>query len=105
MRRIFSAIVVVTLASFAARSVEPVSYSPAALMSSQTTGDHAEFFIAVFPPAGKGFEISIPLIPRWFAYGLSGRSVYATALKETGPRSFTDERGMFKIELDPVRVS
>jgi hypothetical protein len=31
--------------------------------------------------------------------------VYATALKETGPRSLTDERGVFKIELDPVRVN
>ena len=24
--------------------------------------------------------------------------------KQTGPRSFTDERGLFKIELEPVRV-
>ena len=105
MRKITMAVVVVTLASPAARSVEPVSFSPAALVSRQTAGDHAEFFIAVFPPAGKEFEISLPLIPRWFAYGPSGRSVYATALRETGTRSFTDQRGIFKIELDPVRVS
>jgi hypothetical protein len=105
MRMITMAVVVAMLASPAARSAEPASFSPAALVSRQTTGNHAEFFIAVFPPAGKEFEISLPLMPRWFAYGPSGRSVYATALKETGPRSFTDERGMFKIELDPVRVS
>jgi hypothetical protein len=105
MRMITMAVVIAMLASPAARSAEPASFSPAALVSRQTTGNHAEFFIAVFPPAGKEFEISLPLMPRWFAYGPSGRSVYATALKETGPRSFTDERGMFKIELDPVRVS
>jgi hypothetical protein len=97
-------VVIATLASPGARSAEPASFSPAALVSRQTTGNHAEFFIAVFPSAGKGFEISLPLIPRWFAYGPSGRSVYATALKETGPRSFTDEPGMFKIELEPLRV-
>ena len=84
---------------------KPASFSPAALVSHQTTGNHAEFFITVFPPVGKEFEISLPLIPRWFAYGPSGRSVYATALKETGPRSFTGEPGMFKIELDPVRAN
>ena len=105
MRIITVALVAVTLAPPAARSAEPVSFSPAALMSRQAAGNRAEFFIAVFPPAGKEFEISLPLVPRWLAYGPSGRSVYATALKETGPRSFTDERGMFKIELDPVRVS
>jgi hypothetical protein len=105
MRMITMAVVVAMLASPAARSAEPASFSPAALVSRQTTGNHAEFFIAVFPPAGKEFGISLPLMPRWLAYGPSGRSVYATALKETGPRSFTDERGMFKIELDPVRVS
>ncbi len=105
MRMITMAVVVAMLASPAARSAEPASFSPAALISRQTTGNQAEFFIAVFPPAGKEFEISLPLVPRWFAYGPSGRSVYATALKETGPRSFTDEPGMFKIELDPVRVN
>ena len=105
MRKITMAVVVVMLASPAARSVEPVSFSPAALMSRQTAGNHAEFFIAVFPPARKEFEISLPLVPRWFAYGPSGRSVYATALIDTGTRSFTDQRGIFKIELDPVRVS
>ncbi len=104
MCRITIAVVVVILASPSARSAEPASFSPAALVSRQTTGNHAEFFIAVFPPAGKGFEISLPLIPQWFAYGPSGRSVYATALKETGPRSFTDEPGMFKIALEPLRV-
>jgi hypothetical protein len=105
MRKLRLAVVVATLAAPAARSAEPVSFSPAALMSRQAAGNQAELFIAVFPPAGKEFEISLPLVPRWFAYGPSGRSVYATALKATGPRSFTDERGMFKIELDPVRVS
>jgi len=105
MRMITMALVVAMLASPAARSAEPASFSPAALVSRQAAGTRAEFFIAVFPTAGKEFEISLPLVPRWFAYGPSGRSVYATALKETGPRSFTDERGMFKIEVDPVRVS
>ena len=105
MREITTAVILLALVSPAARSAEPVSFSPAALMSRQAAGNQSEFFITVFPPAGKEFEISLPLVPRWFAYGPSGRSVYATALKETGPRSFTDERGMFKIELDPVRVS
>jgi len=64
-----------------------------------------EHFISVFPPGGKAFDISLPLITQWFAYGQGGRSVYATAFKETGPRSFRDQRGLFKIELDPVRVT
>jgi hypothetical protein len=105
MRKLRVAFVLAMLAVPAARSAEPASFSPAALISRQTTGNHAEFFIAVFPSAGKEFEISLPLMPRWFAYGPSGRSVYATALKETGPRSFTDEPGMFQIELDPVRIN
>lgn len=105
MRKLRLAVVVATLAVPAARSAEPVSFSPAALMSRQTAGNHAEFFIAVFPPVGKEFEISLPLTPRWFAYGPSGRSAYATALIDTGTRSFTDQPGIFKIELDPVRVS
>lgn len=63
MRMIAMAVVVVTLASPAARSVEPGSFSPAAVMSRQTAGDHVEFFIAAFPQAGKEFEISLPLIP------------------------------------------
>jgi hypothetical protein len=105
MRMITMTVVVGILSSLAARSADPASFNPAALISRQTTGNRAGVFIAVFPPGGKEFEISIPLVPRWFAYGPSGRSVYATALKETGPKSFTDEPGIFKIELDPVRVS
>jgi hypothetical protein len=105
MRKTTMAVLVVTLASPAARSVEPVSFSPAAVVSRQTARDHAEFFIAVFPPVGKEFEISLPLIPEWFAYGPSGLSAYATAFRETGTRSFTNLPGIFKIELDPVRVS
>jgi hypothetical protein len=105
MRNIAMAVVIATLAGPAARSVEPVSFSPAALASRPTDGDHVEHFIAVFSPAGNEFEISLPLIPRWFVYGPSGQSVYATALRETGPRSFIDQRGIFKIELNPVRVS
>jgi hypothetical protein len=105
MRMITVAVVIAMLASPAARSAEPASFSPAALVSRQTTGNHAEFFIAVFPPAGKEFEISLPLMPRWFAYGPSGRSVYATALVDTGRGPITTQRGILKIELDPVRVS
>lgn len=105
MRMTTMAVVVAMLASPAARSAEPASFSPAALISRQTTGNHAEFFIAVFPTAGKEYEISLPLRPRWFAYGSSGRSVYATALMETGTKSFTTQRGILKVELDPVRVS
>ena len=105
MRKSTMAVLLVTLSSPSARSAEPVSFSPAALMSRQTAGEDAGFVIAVFPPVGKEFEISLPLIPRWFAYGPSGRSVYATAFRETGTRSFTDPRGIFKIELEPVRVA
>jgi hypothetical protein len=105
MRMITAAVVVVAIASPAARSAELASFDPAALMSRQAAGEHAQFFIAVFPLAGKGFEISIPLIPRWFAYGPSGRSVYATTFIDTGTGSFTDQRGILKIELDPVGVS
>jgi len=105
MHNIAMAVVAVTLASPAAQSVEPFSFSPAALVSRQTGGGHVEHFVAVFPPAGNEFEISLPLITRWFAYGPSGRTMFATALKETGPRSFGDQPGLFKIELGPVRVS
>jgi hypothetical protein len=105
MRMITMAVVIAMLPSPAARSAEPASFSPAALISRQAAGNHAEFFIAVFPPAAKEFEISLPLMPRWFAYGPSGRSVYATALIETGTKSFTTQRGILKVELDPVRVS
>jgi hypothetical protein len=105
MRKTTLAVVIVTFALPTARSAEPVSFSPAALVSRQTAGNGAEFFIAVFPPAGKEFEISLPLMPRWFAYGPSGRSVYATALVDTGRGSITTQRGILKIDLDPVRVS
>jgi hypothetical protein len=105
MRKITLALLAVTLASPSARNAEPVSFSPAALASRETAGGAREIFIAVFPPAGKEFEISIPSIPRWFAYGPSGRSVYATTLRATGPKSFTDQPGILKIELDPVRAS
>jgi hypothetical protein len=105
MREITTAVVLLALASPVAHSAEPVSFSPAALMSRQTIGNRAEFFIAVFPPAGKQFDISLPFIPRWFAYEPSGRSVYATALVDTGRGSVTTQRGILKVELDPVRVS
>jgi hypothetical protein len=105
MRRTTIAVVVVTLASPAARSAEPVSFGPAALMSRQTAEKRSEFFITVFPPAGKEFEIPLPLMPRWFAYGPSGRSVYATALRETGPSSFVVESPIAKVELAPVHAS
>lgn len=105
MRMITTAVFITMLASPAARSAEPASFSPAALVSRQTTGNHVEFYIAVFPPAGKEFEILLPLMPRWFTYGPSGRSVYATALVDTGRGSITTQRGIQKIELDPVRVS
>ena len=105
MRNAVLAVVVAAFAASDARGVDPTSFSPAALVSRVTGGQHMEYVIAVFPPGGKEFDISLPLTTRWFSYGESGRSVYATALKETGPRSFTDERGMFKIELEPVHVS
>jgi hypothetical protein len=105
MRKIAMAVVVLTLAAPAARSIEPISFSPAALVSRQTAGDHPVSFIAVFPPSGKDFEIALPLTPQWFAYGPSGLSTYATALIDTGTRLFTDPRGILKIGLDPVRVS
>jgi hypothetical protein len=105
MHNIAMAVVAAALAAPAGHSVEPFSFSPAALVSRQTGGGHVEHFVAVFPPSGNEFEISLPLITQWFAYGPSGRSVFATALRETGPRSFTDQPGIFKIELDPVRVS
>lgn len=105
MRMITVTMVIAVLASPAACSAETASFSPAALVSRQTTGKHAEFFVAVFPAAGKEFEISLPLMPRWFAYGPNGRSVYATALVDTGRGSITTQRGILKIELDSVRVS
>jgi hypothetical protein len=105
MRIFTTAAAVVTLALHAARSAEPVSFSPAALVSHQTGGNHVEHLIAVFPQAGNKFEISLPFIPRWFAYGPSGRSVYATVIIETGPMSAALQKGILKIELDPMRVS
>jgi hypothetical protein len=72
--RIIIAAVVVTLLSAAARSAEPVSFSPATLVSHQTDANRVEHFIAVFSPAGNVFEIPLPLIPRWFAFGPTGRA-------------------------------
>ncbi len=105
MRKSAIAVVAAILGSAAGRGAEPVSFSPAVLVSHQTTGDRPEFFIAVFPPTGKEFEISIPLIPQWLTYGPSGRSLYATALRETGPKSFTTQLGISRIELEPLSVS
>jgi len=105
MSNVALAVIVAVFAASEGRSVEPPRFSPAALRSRPTGGKHAEQVISVFPPGGKEFEISLPWIPRWFAFGRSGRSVYATAVREIGPKSFTDQRGMFKVELEPVRVS
>jgi WD40-like Beta Propeller Repeat len=106
MRIIPMAVVVVTLAVPAARSAEPVTFNPGALVSHQTGTKHMEHFIAVFPPAGNSFEIPLPLIPQWFAYGPGGRTVYETAIIETGSGSFSAmQPDILKTELDPVRVS
>jgi hypothetical protein len=103
MRHFALAVVVAVLGASQASTAEPASFSPAVLVQ-RPTGEHMEQVISVFPLGRKEFDIPLPLITRWFAYGQSGQSVYATAFKETGPRSFTDEPGLFKIELEPVRV-
>jgi hypothetical protein len=103
MRIIAMAVVVVTLAVPAAHSAEPVTFCPAALLSRGVTG-RMEFSIAVFPTGAKEFEISLPLLPRWFVFGPSGRSVYATAAVETRKGS-SKFNGVFKIELDHVNVT
>jgi hypothetical protein len=103
MRHFVFAVVVAVLGASQANSAEPASYSPAALVSRQT-GGHIENVISVFPAGRKAFQIPLPLITRWFAYGKSGKAVYTTALKEISPRSFTNVRGLFKIELEPMRA-
>jgi hypothetical protein len=103
MRHFALAVVVAVLGASQASTAEPASFSPAVLVQ-RPTGEHMEQVISVFPLGRKEFDIPLPLITRWFGYGQSGQSVYATAFKETGPRSFTDEPGLFKIELEPVRV-
>lgn len=105
MRKFAAVVIVATFAAPAAHSAEPVSFSPAALTGHLTGGGHWEHLIPVFPSGEKEFDIPIPLVPRWFAYGTSGLTLYATALKQTGARSFTTQPGLFKIEVKPVHVS
>jgi len=78
MHKITLAVVVATLVSPVARSADGVSFSPAALVFSPNDRRPRGAFIEVFPPAGKEFEIPLPLIPRWFTYGPRGRLVFAT---------------------------
>lgn len=105
MRNVVLAAVIAAFFAPNARSVEPVSFSPASLVSRSTGDGPMETVISVFPFGGTQFDIPLSLITRWFAYGPGGRSAYATAVQQTGPRSFIDKRGVFKIELDPVRVN
>ena len=103
MRYFALAVVLAVIGASHASTAEPASFSPAAL-AQRKAGGHMEHVISVFPLGGKEFDISIPLITRWFAYGSSGTSAYATALKEMRPKIFTPERGIYKIQLQPARV-
>lgn len=105
MRKVVLVALIAAFSAPKAGSVEPVSFSPASLVSRSTGEGPTESVISVFPPGGTAFDIPLTLTTRWFTYGPSGKSAYASAFKQTGPRSFTDQRGVFKIDLDPVRVS
>ncbi|HEY3744173.1 MAG TPA: hypothetical protein VGL53_30215 [Bryobacteraceae bacterium] len=105
MRHFAAAIMIAALAAPAAHSAELASYSPASLVFRAASGDDVDHWIVMFPPGGKDFALSIPLIPRRVAYGSSGLTVYATALRKIGPKGFANQPGIFKIELDPLHVT
>jgi hypothetical protein len=99
-------VLAITVAStVVAQTAEPVvgQYSLAAYASD---GVDVNSRLVVFPSDSKEFSIPLPLTLRYVAYGASGRSVYASAFKKNpDAKSFSTLPGLFKIELNPVRVS
>ncbi len=88
-----------------AQGAEPAvgQYSVAAYASD---GVDVNSRLVVFPSDGKESSIPLPLTLQYVAYAASGKSVYATAFtKNPDAKSFSTLPGLFKIELNPVRVS
>ena len=86
MRHFALAVVVAVLGASQASTAEPASFSPAVLVQ-RPTGEHMEQVISVFPLGRKEFDIPLPLITRWFAYGQSGQSVYGKLQLRYEPRA------------------
>jgi hypothetical protein len=90
--------------ALAALGAEPnPGQSIAATYASDGVGVNSR--LVVFPSDGSEFTVPLPLTLRYLAYGGSGQSLYATAFKRVDAKSFTDIPGLFRIELNPVRVS
>jgi hypothetical protein len=61
--------------------------------------------LVIFPSDRKEFSIPFPLALGYIVYGASGQSLYANAFKRIGAKTITPLPGLFKIELNPVRVN
>jgi hypothetical protein len=61
--------------------------------------------LTIFPADGKEFSIPLPITLRYVTFGASGESLYASGFKRLDAKTFTDMPGLFKIELNPVRVT
>src|SRR5579864_875245 len=96
--RLAAMIALTLLSGFAAHAADPVAGEFSAAV-------YANSRLLVFPLGAKDFSIAVPLMPRYLAYGASGRSLYATAFKQLGPKSFTDAPGIAKIDFNPVYVN
>jgi hypothetical protein len=76
-------------------------YSAAALTSD---GFGVNTRLMIFPADRKEFSIAIPLALGYVTYGASGESLYASAFKRLDTKTVTQLPGLFKIEINPVRV-
>lgn len=61
--------------------------------------------LTIFPPDGKEFSIALPITPRYVTFGASGESLYASGFKRLDEKTFTTTQAIFRIELNPVRVT
>src|ERR1700683_4431783 len=97
-RRLSLALVIAFVGALSAQEPgpAPVRYNPAVAVVNSG--------LVVFPPDGKEFRVPIPLTFSFVVFAPNGRGLYATSFKQLGEASFTSGPGLFKIELDPVRV-
>ncbi len=81
---------------------EPVLYSAAAYASD---GLDVNSRLIIFRSDRAKFSIPLPLTLQYIAFGASGKSLFAAAFGRIDARSGTTLPGLWKIDLDPVRVS
>lgn len=103
-RRLPTAVAIAVASALAAPGAEP---SPAQYTVAACTSDGmgVNSRLIIFPSDRREFSIPLPLTLQYVVYGASGQSLYATAFKHLDAKTITSLPGLWKIELNPVRVS